>query len=424
MGLSMAERRAVTKQMVKRYKKASKSEKGAMLTELCALTGWTRRHARRALTKAHTQPFPPPRRQRPRIYGPAVLEALRFVWATLNGPAGKRLAPFIAEAVEALERHGELDLDHEVRSKLLQMSSATIDRALSDERRRLRVKGRSGTKPGSILKRQIPIRTFADWDERLPGFCEADLVGHDGGSPYGEFCQTLDLVCIATGWTEMRAIKTKAQRWVLVALKDIRRSLPFELLGLDCDNGGEFINIELFRYCADEAITFTRSRPYRKNDNCFVEQKNWPVVRQQVGYLRYDTPKELKALQDLYVHLRLYMNFFQPQMKLISKTRDGAKVSKKFDLAKTPYQRVLASKHVAEETKKALTETYLGLNPAQLKREIGRCQDRLIELVTSKSENRKEVKPSPEHPFREIYSRRQASRTSLVMQPKAASRTS
>lgn len=156
MGLSMAERKAVTKQMVKRYKKAGKSEKGTMLDELCALTGWTRRHARRALTQAKNQPSPPPRRERPRIYGPEVLEALRFVWATLNGPAGKRLAPFMADAVEALERHGKLNLDHEVRSKLLQMSSARIDRALSDERRRLRVKGRSGTKPGSILKRRSP----------------------------------------------------------------------------------------------------------------------------------------------------------------------------------------------------------------------------------------------------------------------------
>jgi hypothetical protein len=286
------------------------------------------------------------------------------------------------------------------------------------------VRGRQGTKPGSILKRQIPIRTFAEWDDRRPGFCEVDLVAHDGGSGAGEFCQTLDLVCVATGWTEMRALPTKAQRWVFEALVDIREALPFPLLGLDSDNGGEFINTELFRYCEQEGITFTRTRPYRKNDNCFVEQKNWPVVRQQVGYLRYDTPGELQALRELYRYLRLYVNFFQPQMKLTSKTRRGAKVSKTFDTARTPYQRVLESPDIADQAKEALRETYLGLNPAQLKRDIVRCQYQLIHITRGKPESRKEVRSSPDHPFRKTVSWRQASRTSLVRQPKVASRTS
>src|SRR6266511_1384220 len=188
-----------------------------------------------------------PRKPRGRIYGQDVIQALRVVWATMNGPAGKRLAPFMAEIVEALERHGELPMEPGVRTKLLAMSSATIDRALAPERRRLRVKGRSGTKPGSILKRQIPIRTFAEWDEGRPGFCEVDLVAHDGGSPYGEFCQTLDLTCVATGWTEPRALRNKAQRWVHEAIHEIAEELPFPLLGLDSDNGSEFINMHLFR---------------------------------------------------------------------------------------------------------------------------------------------------------------------------------
>lgn len=174
---------------------------------------------------------------------------------------GKAPGPFIGDAVEALERHGELALAPDVRTKLLQISASTIDRALAPERKRMQVRGRSGTKPGSILKRQIPIRTFAEWDDRRPGFCEIDLVAHDGGAGIGEFCQTLDLVCVATGCTEMRALQVKAQRWVLEALLDIRECLPFPLLGLDCDNGGEFINVELFRYCEQEGITFTRSRP-------------------------------------------------------------------------------------------------------------------------------------------------------------------
>jgi hypothetical protein len=420
----MVQRKAVTKQMARRYQRGSKTEKGRMLDELCALTGWTRRHARRALSEATCDRPRHARRPRPRTYGDDVVAALRFVWATLDGPAGKRLAPFMRQIVEALERHGELSVDPEVRIKLLQISAATIDRALAPDRRGLQVKGRSGTKPGSILKRQIPIRTFAEWDDRRPGFCEVDLVSHDGGSGDGEFCQTLDLTCVATGWTEMRAIRTKAQRWVLEALKDIRAALPFPLLGLDCDNGSEFINVELYRYCTERGITFTRSRPYRKNDNCFVEQKNWPVVRQQVGYLRYETPAELEALRELYRHLRLYVNFFQPQMKLVSKTRRGAKVQKTFDRARTPYQRVLESSHVTKEAKDELTRTYLELNPAQLKRQISACQDRLLDVSRSKPERRKEVKPPPEHPFRASYGWKERSRTSLVRQPMETSRTS
>ncbi|MGH2577322.1 MAG: integrase [Actinomycetota bacterium] len=424
MGLSMAERKAITKQMARRYAKASKTDKGRMLDELCALTGWTRRHARRSLLDALKAPMARPRRARARIYGQEVLEPLKVVWATLNGPAGKRLAPFMADAVEALERHGELTLDQEVRGKLLAMSSATIDRALAPERARLRVKGRSGTKPGSILKRQIPIRTFAEWDDARPGFCEVDLVAHDGGSPYGEFCQTLDLVCVATGWTEPRVLANKAQRWVQEAIDQIAGELPFPLLGLDSDNGSEFINMHLFRYCTEREITFTRSRPYRKNDNCYVEQKNWPVVRQNVGYGRYDTAAELEALADLYRVVRLYVNFFQPQMKLVSKTRHGAKVTKRFDEARTPYQRVLDSPHVPEGAKDALRQTYLGLNPAQLKRDLAARQERLLKLAATKPAMGKEVKPPPGPRVRGALSRADASRTSLVMQPGLASRTS
>ncbi len=423
MGLSMAERKAVTKQMARRYAKASKGEKGVMLDELCALTGWTRRHARRALLDALGAPKEQPRRTRTRTYGAEVIEPLKIVWATLNGPSGKRLAPFMAEAVDALERHGELLLPPEVRTKLLQLSSATIDRALAPERARLRVKGRQGTKPGSLLRRQIPIRTFAEWDDARPGFCEVDLVAHDGGSPYGEFCQTLDLTCVATGWTEPRALPNKAQRWVHEAIDQIASELPFPLLGLDSDNGSEFINMHLFRYCTERGITFTRSRPYRKNDNCYVEQKNWPVVRQSVGYARYDTASELEALTDLYRVLRLYVNFFQPQMKLVSKTRRGAKLTKRFDQARTPYQRALASPLVSHGAKRELRATYLRLNPAQLKRDLTRCQDRLLDLARNKPSQGKEVKHPP-GPRPGTFSRAEASRTSLVMQPAAASRTS
>jgi hypothetical protein len=407
VGLSMAERKAVTRQMAERYARGSKAAKGAMFDELCALTGWTRRHARRALQEviARGGSAPKPRPGRPRFYGAEVLEPLRRIWATLDGPSGKRLGPFLPEMVDVMERFGELTLDEAVRSKLLGISPATIDRLLAPERDGLQIKGRSGTKPGSMLKRQIPIRTFAEWDEARPGFCEVDLVAHDGGDPRGEFCQTVDLTCVNTGWTEMRAVRNKAQIWVFEALKDIRAHLPIPLLGLDSDNGSEFINDQLHRYCASEAITFTRSRPHRKNDNCFVEQKNWSIIRQQVGYLRYDTPEELEVLGELYGHLRLYVNFFQPQMHLVEKTRRGAKVHKRYDTARTPYRRVLASPDVAAQSKDALSALYRSLNPVQLKRDIARCQDRLLEISALKPKRGIERGILPDHPWKRAYAR-------------------
>jgi hypothetical protein len=196
------------------------------------------------------------------------------------------------------------------------------------------------------------------------------------------------------------------------------------LRGLDSDNGAEFINAHLFAWCEEQQITFTRSRPYRKNDNCFVEQKNWPIVRQQIGYGRYDTPAELEVLRELYGHLRLYVNFFQPQMKLGAKTRHGAKLRKRFDTARTPHQRVLASPQVSRQAKRTLTRTYRELNPAELKRQIGSCQDRLIELAASKPELGKEVGYPSGHPFKRDFSWKEISRTSLLRQPAGASRTS
>jgi hypothetical protein len=412
----MAERKAVTRETAERYDRAAKREKGRILDELCALTGWSRGHARRALKAAAGRPWASPeapRRGRGRTYGEEVLVPLRRIWAVLDGPCGKRLAPFLPEIVRVMERCGELDLTPEVREKLLRVSAATIDRLLAPDRRRLRVKGRSGTKPGSLLKHRIAIRTFAEWDEARPGFLEADLVAHDGGDPRGEFCQTLTLTCIASGWTELRALPNKAQRWVHEALGEVRRSLPFPLLGLDSDNGAEFPGDQLYRYCVEQGITFTRARPYRKNDSCFVEQKNRSVVRRQVGYLRYDTSEELAVLTELYGYLRLYVNFFQPQMKLLEKTREGAKVRRRYDEARTPYQRLLGSPHLSAAAKAALTRTYRRLNPLELKRAIAKCQDQLIRISRRKGP-RKEVRPPLDHPWR----------TSQPRQRTASSRTS
>ena len=238
----------------------------------------------------------------------------------------------------------------------------------------------------------MAVRTFADWDEGCPGFLEIDLVSHDGGLAQGDWIQTLDATDVYSGWTETRAVRNKAQAYVFAALLEIRKSLPFPLRGLDSDNGSEFINNQLSRYCQHEGLTFTRSRPYRKNDSCFVEQKNWTVVRQTVGYARYDTPEELEVLNQIYGTLGLLGNFFLPQMKLTHKTRVGAKVHRRYDEARTPYQRLMGSEHISIEQRQALAARYQTLNPAALRRELDALQLRLLEITRRKERlRRKEV---------------------------------
>ena len=310
--------------------------------------------------------------------------ALRKVWAVMDVPAGKRMAPFLSEIVGRLRACGELDLDDAQVAKLCGMSAATIDRRLAGERKRLQLKGRSGTKPGSLLKAQIPIRTWAEWNEKAPGFVEIDLVGHEGGDPRGEFAQTLTVTDVFTGWTETKAVRNKAQKWVFEALVELRGAFPFPIRGLDSDNGSEFINAHLLAYCEQEELTFTRSRSGNKNDGAYVEQKNWSVVRRAVGYHRYDTPAELELLNSIYALLRLQTNFFSPQQKLVEKHRRGAKVTKRYDTAKTPDQRVLADKRVPKQIKTSLGKQYKQLNPAQIRRDITALQDQLLMLVRAK----------------------------------------
>jgi len=262
---------------------------------------------------------------------------------------------------------------------------------LAPTRKGYQLRARTQTKPGTLLKHQIPIRTFSDWDDLQPGFVEIDLVSHEGGNARGDYAFTLDATDVCTGWTETEAVRNKAEKWVFAGLQKAKARFPFDIMGIDSDNGSEFINNHLYRYCTQNKITFTRSRPYRKNDNCFVEQKNYSIVRRAVGYRRYDTPGELQALNELYAVLRLYTNFFQPSMKLIEKTRIGSKVCKKYDKAKTPYRRVLESGFIPDEAKEELEQLYVTLNPAKLNREVNRLQDRLDELAQSKHKAEQEV---------------------------------
>lgn len=402
MGLSMREKKAVSRQVAHRYQKAGKKEKKRILDEFVQITGYTRWYGSYVLRTLGRKIVIKGKggrrvvlvgtvckkasRNREHTYDEKVLKVLRKVWYLCDCICGKRLAPYLREIVPKLETCGELRMDADTRAKLLKISAATIDRALVDERKKTQLKGRSRTKPGSLLKHQIPVRTFSDWNEKRPGFIEVDLVSHDGGSVRGDYIQTLDGTDVCTGWTETQAVKNKAQIWTLEAVKEMKERLPFPLLGIDSDNGGEFINRHLNNFCRENRITFTRSRAYRKNDSCFVEQKNYSVVRRAVGYSRYDTEEELQVLNELYKHLRPYTNFFQPVMKLVEKKRTGSKVTKKYDEAKTPYRRVLECPDVSASAKKKLTEEYETLNPAELKRAITRLQDKLLSMTVLKNE--------------------------------------
>jgi len=397
MRLKMSERRAVVKAFARDYRKARKKRKGDFLDRFVSATGYNRayaasllrNHGRRiylgnkvVLVGDATKKIK--RKKRKRYYGEDVKKALERFWVMLDFISSKRMAPAFPALFSALDRHGELNLDEEIKQKLLSISPATIDRLLAGVRKRSSLKHRSRTKPGTLLKHQIPIRTYADWDEARPGFVEVDLVGHDGGNVRGDFCQTLDMVDIATTWTEQLAVKNKAQVWVFEALQDAIRRLPFPLLGLDSDNGSEFINRHLKSFCEKNRITFTRARPYRKNDTCYVEQKNWSIVRRFVGYRRYDTAGELKILNQLYKLLRLFSNFFIPTLRMKEKIRDGARVTRRYGSAKTPYQRVLESSQVDDEVKDQLMEFALHLNPAELLRKIIKLQRELQRLSQSK----------------------------------------
>ena len=356
------------------------------MDDLVRLTGYNRNYAARVLRDAVFGPrHPKPRVRRRPTYGADVLGPLKLIWLVLEAPCGKRLVAALPATLQALERHGELRVHPDVRAKLLSLSAATADRLLARERRRLTLKPRGHTKPGTLLKHQIPIRTFTEWDHGRPGFCEIDLVSHDGGLAEGDWIHTLSATDVATGWTETRACRNKAQRHVFSALLHIREALPFPLLGLDSDNGSEFINHQLARYCLAEKITFTRGRPQKKNDQCYVEQKNWHIVRRTVGYLRYDTEEELRVLNDLYAEERLIQNFFSPQMKLLAKTREGARVHKRYDQAQTPYARVLASSAIDDSAKERLRTEFLDLNPAAIQRRVGRLCHRLFQLAQQKA---------------------------------------
>ncbi len=379
--MSMTSKRELLTSVSPRYVIATGADKARMLDEFVATTGYHRKYA---LALLHHPPPPrakPIRRSRAKTYTPTVQRALVRLWEIADRICSKRLVPGLPDLLDALERHGELTLDPPTRALLRSLSPATADRLLAPTRRAVLPRGRTTTRPGSLLKHQIPIRTFADWDDDRPGFLEIDLVAHGGESASGEYLHSLVLTDIATQWTECIALPNRGEQAVGTAIAHARTLLPVPVLGLDSDNGGEFINHHLYRYCLREEITFTRCRPYKKNDQCHVEQKNYSIVRQTIGYDRYEGETAYAVLAAVYAPLRLFTNFFQPSVQLVSKQREGGKMTKRYDVAQTPYQRMLAAPEVKERTKQRLRDEYLTLNPAALRREIETAQERLWRLT-------------------------------------------
>jgi len=361
-----------------RYCKATRAEKGQILNEFVKVTGYHRKAAIRVLTRNLRCEVS--KRGRPASYR-HLLQPLRSLWEISDRLCSRRLKPFLPEMIQVLRRQGEIHLDAQAESQLAKLSASTIDRMLRPYRQRGGRKPLSATSRSKLLKSSIPIRTFADWPENKSGYLEIDLVAHGGESVAGFFLYTLCGVDVASGWNECVPVWGKGQVRVKSAVHRLRRRLPFLLLGLDSDSGSEFINFCFSRYCQEEKIAFTVSRPYKKNDSCYVEQKNGNIVRRLVGYDRYSSKMAYQSLERLYDILRLYVNFFQPSMKLIGKTRQGAKVHKIYDVAQTPYRRLLQSEVLNAKGQQDLAAIYQGLNPVRLLQQINDNLNQLWKLA-------------------------------------------
>ncbi len=361
--------------MRRRYLKANRREKGRLLDEFVQVTGYHRKSAIRILLGRRGSSSSHPR-GRPRRYGLEAALALKTIWEISDCLCSRRLKPFMAELISILKHHGEFTLGPEVEAQLCQMSPSTMDRLLRPYRCRTKRRSLSTTRPGN-LRTSIPIRTSGEHNRREPGFLQIDLVAHCGESTEGFYLTTLDAVDLATGWTELRAVWGKGQERVKAAIHEVTRRLPFAIKGLHSDNGSEFINHLLYSYCQREGIEFTRGRSHNTNDNAHVEQRNWSAVRRLVGYGRYDSRPALDCLKGFYELARLWLNFFQPVLKLKSKFRHGARVRKVYDTAQTPYQRLKASGILEAAELEKLERLYRNLNPIWLKRQMEAAQEQL-----------------------------------------------
>lgn len=384
--MSIHARRELVWAQAKRYRDAGRSGKSIILDEFCEATGLNRKYAIGLLTRPPVETHAALRRKRRSRYH-ADVGMLERLWELSGHLCGKRLVAAIPVLLDALVRHGEIEVTPSQSERLRRISASTVDRLLQPRRRATGWRGKVLTKPGTLLRNQIPVRTYADWDEQMPGFFEADLVAHCGGSAAGDFACTLTLTDVHTGWTELAALPNRSQIAVCDAIDRIRSRIPFPMLGIDSDNGSEFINNNLRRYCEANRITFTRCRPYRKNDQCHVESKNWSVVRAHVAYWRYEGADAVRTLASLYSWLRLAVNFFRPSLKLREKTRQGAKVTRTHDEGATPHQRLIAAQVLNADDHDELQQMFLELNPADIHRKIQQASQRLYTAATVRNAN-------------------------------------
>jgi hypothetical protein len=374
--------------MRQRYREVRKKGKGRILDQFCSATGMHRKAATRLLGGGARLAPVAKKKGRPVRYGPEVTEVMVKVWEAGDRMCGKLLVAVLPVLVEGLERHGELRLTPAIREALLSMSAATIDRLLKPWRRRLGRQPRRPAAPTTALKAQIPIRTWSEWKDVQPGSVQGDLVLHCGESVDGFYLTTLTVVDVATGWTEPNPVWGMGMSRVGGAMEEASRRLPVPLRELHTDNGGEFINRALYDWCLKRGVRFTRGRGYKKNDQAYVEQRNWLAVRRSVGYDRYSSRAALAALGRLYSLTRLQLNFLRPVRKVVGKERFGARVRKVYDAPRTPYQRLLECGALSAAAQDRLQEQFLAINPAELQRGIERAL-RALWACTERAERRK-----------------------------------
>ncbi|EIE01336.1 integrase core domain protein [Leptospira licerasiae serovar Varillal str. VAR 010] len=366
MRLNLQEKRMVSKIFKERYRWAFKKEKSLILDEFIKVTGYNRSYARTVLRITKSKNSKHPRKKNP-IYDDEVKKAIEFLWEVLDRICSKRLKAAIPEILKQIEEFQSYPLEKHVKAKLLTISSATIDRLLKPIRFKFRGRGTSVTRQPRFLIDKIPIKTFGEWKDTPPGFTQVDLIAHNGGNVYGGFFSTLFATDVCTGWTICILVKNKTEFQMLKAFSRLRKAFPFPLRGIHSDNGSEFINDTILRFSEKYKLTFTRSRPYKKNDNPHIEQKNYSVVRRNTGYLRLDQPEHAECLKTMYSYLNLYNNFFLPIMVLTEKHRIGSKGIRKYDEPKSPYARVLNRKEIPKISKKELISFYQTLNIFKLK---------------------------------------------------------
>jgi hypothetical protein len=390
--MDVRSRRQYLETLLNRYLKAKKKEKGRLLDEYCRNTGQNRKYV---IRKIATLAFgtPRPRKKRMVEYGKDVQVGLGTLWEIFDRPCGQRLKPMIIAELGRLRWLKEMEITDKTAGKLVRISPATIDRLLRPQKAVWKAGRRYASRGPNLIAKRIPLR-LTDWDGAGVGQIEMDLVFHCGATTAGDFVSSLSAMDIASEWWEGEGILGRSQQRVFKGLEDIRARCPFRWMGIDSDNDSMFINDLLYRYCEREGLTFSRSRPYHKNDNAHIEQKNFTHVRRPLGYLRYDTQAELDLINDLYRNeLRLYKNFFQPVMKLVRKGRNEGRLVRAHDVPKTPYQRLMDSDQVPPETKKRLREVYESLNPADLKRRIDKKLARVYALYEKKKKRPVTVDP-------------------------------